>query len=135
MEYPEEARAGRVVDQGLKLLKKPRRDHRPAETVANRVRIGLGIGNVGNRIQHDVPPEGMAVGTVQIIQLLGAAKAACIGSPDPVPADGSAAAAIGVGKARVGCESMVPAPMRHQSCEEQGIFPQVCDKEAIFSRR
>jgi hypothetical protein len=34
---------GRVVDDPLELLKKTRRDHRATKTVANRVRIGLGL--------------------------------------------------------------------------------------------
>jgi hypothetical protein len=76
-------------------------------------------------MQHDVPPDDLAVRAVQAIQLVGAAKATCICSPNPVPTEGCAAAAIGVGKARVGCEGMVAAPMRHQSCEEWGIFLQV----------
>lgn len=36
MEYPEQDRVGRVVDQGLQLLKKTRRHHRAAKAIANR---------------------------------------------------------------------------------------------------
>jgi hypothetical protein len=67
MEYPEEDGVGRVVDQGLELLKETRRDHRAPKAVANRVRIGLGLRHVGKGMQYDVPPEGLAVTAVESI--------------------------------------------------------------------
>ena len=54
---------------------------------------------------------------------------------DPVSSEGSAAAAIDVGKVCGDREGMVPATMRHQSREEKRIFIQVGDKEATFPRR
>src|SRR5271165_7649928 len=60
MEYPWQDRAGRAVDQRLELLKRIRRDHRTARTIANRILIGLGLRHVEKRMQHDVPPEGLA---------------------------------------------------------------------------
>jgi hypothetical protein len=65
------------------LLKKTRRDHRTHKAVANRIRIGLGLRHVEIGMQHDVPPEGLAVRTAQAMQLVGTAKTACIGGPNP----------------------------------------------------
>jgi len=57
--YPEEDPPGWVLDQGLELLKKTRRDHRATKTVANRARIGLGLRHVGKGMQHDIPQKGL----------------------------------------------------------------------------
>jgi hypothetical protein len=67
LKYPKKDRVGRVVDEPLELLKKTRRDHRTPLAIANRVRIGFGLRHVGKRMQHNVPPEGLAVRTVQAI--------------------------------------------------------------------
>jgi hypothetical protein len=67
MKYPKQDRAERVVDQRLELLKKTRRDHRTPMAVANRVRIGFGLRHVGKGMQHDVPPKGLTVRSVQSI--------------------------------------------------------------------
>jgi hypothetical protein len=66
-ENPEQDRARRMIDQGLELPQKTRYDHRTPQAIANRVRIGLGLRHVEKRMQHDVPPEGLAVRTVQAV--------------------------------------------------------------------
>jgi len=67
IKYPEEDRAGRVIDQGLELPEKARGDHRATQAVANRIRIRLCLRNIGKRMQHDVPPERLIVATIQAI--------------------------------------------------------------------
>ena len=65
-----------MIDQRLELPEKTRGDHRATEAVANGIRIGLGIGDIGERMQHDVSLKGLIIGAVEAKQLVDSAEAA-----------------------------------------------------------
>lgn len=67
VEYPQEDRAGGMVDQGLELTEEAGRDHRAAAAIADRCWVSLRLGDIREGMQHDIPSVRLVVRTIEAV--------------------------------------------------------------------